>query len=317
MDISIKTILIVQILLLMTFTNIISASNDYYVFNQKLSYGFELDQYQNSDGNIGFIVGYYVLAQSFKPSMTPLVKVDLYGYDNISNSPIDVSIREDLFGEDLTMISVSQSDIPSEYAWFECDFPDIEVEPEKTYYIVVNQNGEGKFTLRGNYGNDYYSRGNGFSRQENTQDWVNLTIVFPNFDYCFKTYTYGDNLPPDSPIISGPTRCPVGVPINYTFSSNDFDGDKVLFKIDWGDDTITEWIGPVKSEQQILLNHTWDEKSSFTIQAQSKDIYGDKSEWITLNVRVSKEKNGIFEVIINRFLHHFPYLNLLLEKINY
>ena len=329
-----KKMFIILIILLLSLTSIISTtncsgeilgdnnlSNNFY--DNKFHYdgvvssensiasnynGFELDQYQDSDGNIGFIIGYYVLAQSFKPSMTPLVKVDLYGFDNVSNSPIDVSIRENLFGDDLTKITVNSDEIPTDYAWFECDFPDIEVELDKTYFIVINQNGDGKFILRGHYGIDYYSRGNGFSRQENTQDWVNLTIVFPNFDYCFKTYSYGDNLPPNSPVITGPKKCGLGIPNNYTFSSYDPDGDKVLFKVDWGDETITEWIGPIKSGQELLLNHTWSVKSSYTIKVQSKDIYGDKSEWISLNIRVSTEKNKIFDLFINKLLRYFFYL---------
>ena len=104
------------------------------------------------------------------------------------------------------------------------------------------------------------------------------------------------------------------MPYICTFSSQDFDGDKVLFKIDWGDETITEWIGPVKSEQQLLLNHTWEDKNNYAIKAQSKDIFGDKSEWVTLNVRVTKEKNQIFNYLMEKFLQRFSYINYILEK---
>lgn len=56
-------------------------------------YGYELDQFQTNEGNIGFDVGYFHLAQSFKPSTTLLVKVDLFGYTTSNYDPLEVSIR--------------------------------------------------------------------------------------------------------------------------------------------------------------------------------------------------------------------------------
>ena len=58
------------------------------------------------------------------------------------------------------------------------------------------------------------------------------------------------------------------------------------YYVDWGDDTNTGWIGLFHSGQIILVNHTWNEKRTYTIQARAKNIYGYESDWATLTVSI-------------------------------
>lgn len=254
-------------------------------------YGYELDQFQTNEGNIGFDVGYFYLAQSFKPSMTPLVKIDFFGYTTSNYDSLEISIREYVDGDDLTSISLPGNEIPSHLAWFECDFPDIEVEPEKTYYIVISQIGDGKYNWQGTQGNEqYYDRGFGYSRQEGTQGWTNLSEFFLNFDFCFKTYSYGDNQPPNMPAINGSISGKAGTRYEYEIYAIDPEENDVYYIIDWGDGITSEWLGPYNSGEATHFNHIWEEKDSYSIKVKSKDIFGDKSDWATIEVSMSKNK---------------------------
>ncbi len=264
-------------------------------------FGYEIDQFQTNEGNVGFDVGYFYLAQSFKPSMTPLVKIDLFGYTTSNHDPLEVSIREYAGGDDLTFISIPGTEIPSHLAWFECDFPDIEVELEKTYYIVIRQIDDGKYNWQGTQGNEqYYDRGFAYSRQEGTQSWINLSEIFLNFDFCFKTYSYGDNLPPNTPMINGSISGKAGTIYGYEIYTIDPEGNDVYYLIDWGDGTTSEWSDSYNSGEVIYFNHSWGEKDAYTIKVKSKDIFGDKSDWATLEVSMSRNK--VINMPLLRFL---------------
>jgi len=272
-------------------------SQETYVLN---FYGYELDQFQISNGNRGFDVGYYDLIQSFKPSKTPLVKVDILGQGKYDDDTLKISIKEYLNGDDLTYIFIPGNKIPPNLSWLECDFPDIDVEPEKTYYIVINQEEDGKYHWIGDSGYDYYNRGFSYSHQEYTQIWDNLSEIIVNFDFCFKTYSYGDNLPPNIPTINGSISGKAGTKYGYEIYTIDPEENDVYYLIDWGDGVTSEWLGPYESGEVTHFDHSWEEKDGYTLKVKSKDIFGDKSDWATLEVSMSKNK-----------LNNMPFLRFL------
>jgi hypothetical protein len=261
--------------------------------------GFQIDQYQDNEGGFNMILGSFSIAQSFKPNLTPLVKVDLFGYSIDDGNPLEVSIREYVNMEDLTSVIIPSEEIPDQLSWFECDFPDIEVQPEKTYYLIINQISDGKFIWYGNYQHDFYPRGYTYSNQENTQTWVNLSEIFQDLDFCFKTYSYGNNQPPNLPIINGSISGKIGETYDYDFYSIDPENDEVLYRINWGNGINSQWFGPYTSGEIVIFSHKWEEKGDFIIKVQSKDIYGDKSEWSTLEISMVKNK-----VLYNNFQNH-------------
>jgi len=93
------------------------------------------------------------------------------------------------------------------------------------------------------------------------------------------------NIPPDKPSISGPSNGRVGETYSYTFTTSDGNGDNIFYYVKWGDGSRSGWIGPYHSGETITLNHTWNHKGSFVIQAKAKDIYGLESGWSTLEVK--------------------------------
>jgi hypothetical protein len=96
------------------------------------------------------------------------------------------------------------------------------------------------------------------------------------------------NRRPDAPVIDGPPKGKIDVEYEYNFSIYDPDDDSMYLRVDWGNGTAGPWQGPYPSNTVVKLNHTWDEKGTYTIKAQVKDSYGAESEWGKLKVKMPK-----------------------------
>ena len=90
----------------------------------------------------------------------------------------------------------------------------------------------------------------------------------------------GGNTAPESPNTpNGPTN---GLPyISYTFetSTTDPDGDELLYKWDWGDGEISNWMGPYESDEIVEQKHKWSEKGNYEIKVKAKDELGAETDW--------------------------------------
>lgn len=113
-------------------------------------------------------------------------------------------------------------------------------------------------------------------------------------------YLSGTNInPPDTPEITGPTSGEAGSSYEYTIRTFDSDGDFIYYYIDWGDGNVEEWIGPYGSPipsggdyYRIDLNHTYEEKGTYTIRVKAKDIFDLESDWATLPVTMPMDLPG-------------------------
>jgi hypothetical protein len=112
------------------------------------------------------------------------------------------------------------------------------------------------------------------------------------------------NQPPNKPTIKGTTSGKAGEEYDYTFSSVDPEGSDVYFYINWGDGNIEEWIGPFDSGEEIIRDHTWTEKNTYTITVKARDVNGAESPEETLEVSMPKGK---------AFNHNFNIFEQLLE----
>jgi len=96
---------------------------------------------------------------------------------------------------------------------------------------------------------------------------------------------------PEKPKIEGKTRgIDTYVPYDYTFTASDINEDDVYVCIDWGDETTTDWKGPVASGEKVTISHSWHQKQKYTIRAKAKDVYGKESDWSSLIVSFPKNK---------------------------
>jgi C1A family cysteine protease len=134
------------------------------------------------------------------------------------------------------------------------------------------------------------------------------------------TYAFIDrsNDPPNTPTINGPLNGKEGVEYDYNISAIDPDGDDIYYFIFWGDDSRLEdyWIGPYSSGETVTVNHTWNDKSTFTISVKAKDEYDFKSAWATFEVSMTKNKPfdhnfSIIDWLFERFPNAFPILKHL------
>ena len=137
-----------------------------------------------------------------------------------------------------------------------------------------------------------------------------------NGDESGSAYVFKKNQPPNAPTITGATSGKVGVEYGYNFSLSDPDDDSMYLRVDWGNGTPGPWHGPFDSDTTVKLNHTWNQKGTFTIRAQAKDIYDVESEWATLEVTMPKNQNSqmqsesqqsmrsLFLQVLERLLSH-------------
>ncbi|KYK25377.1 hypothetical protein AYK24_04960 [Thermoplasmatales archaeon SG8-52-4] len=99
------------------------------------------------------------------------------------------------------------------------------------------------------------------------------------------------NLPPDAPIINGPSTGGVGAKYGYSINSNDIDGDDIYYYIDWDDGTNSGWKGPYPTGQPAKINHTWTSPGTYYIKGMAKDIYDEESSWSETIVVTIVENN--------------------------
>jgi hypothetical protein len=154
-----------------------------------------LDQKQELYNGESIIRNGRLVAQEFKPSMTPLTKVIIKVRKSfVIEEPLIVSIRKNLDGLDLTALPIFGSDIPFFNFWVVFDFDDIEVNVEETYFIVVRSSSDQSFYWQtrqnGSNQGDPYDRGRLWQSNNNGIDWESLDTSSFFFDCTFKTYSY-------------------------------------------------------------------------------------------------------------------------------
>jgi len=108
------------------------------------------------------------------------------------------------------------------------------------------------------------------------------------------------NHPPATPQKpSGETSGKIGVQYTYTTTTVDPDSHQVYYQWDWGDGTISDWLGPSPSGQITESTHTWTKKGNYQIRIKAKDVYGAETNWseslpITMPISQMDTINEIF-----------------------
>jgi len=119
----------------------------------------------------------------------------------------------------------------------------------------------------------------------------------------------GESRCPEKPLIpSGPEQIKPGISYSYSSSTTDVDGDLIYYLFDWGDDEISEWLGPYDSGETIEATHTWQSKGRYQIKVKAKDEHGLQSEWSDpLAISISKIKP--FNAMLSFKLKCFDYFS--------
>ena len=132
-------------------------------------------------------------------------------------------------------------------------------------------------------------------------------------------YLYAFNkLDPNSPFapdINGPASGRPKKEYGFTFKSVSPLNRDVYYYVEWGDNTITNWIGPYISGQTITINHTWKTKGTYTIKARAKDTENLWGPWSEYSVTITPRNKASYSSLFMRFLERYPFLIKLLSLI--
>jgi len=154
-----------------------------------------LDQTQTQHNHDSSIHSIIRMAQSFKPTMSPLTRVELK-MEKLAGitDPLIVSIRKDLTANDLSAVQIAANDVPYFSNWVEFDIPDIEVTVNETYYIVIRTNSPSglSYYWYDMYADehDYYPRGEQWFSNDGGGTWSKTSSFGFNIDFTFRTYSY-------------------------------------------------------------------------------------------------------------------------------
>jgi len=125
-----------------------------------------------------------------------------------------------------------------------------------------------------------------------------------------------DNDKPEIIDFYGPTEGKVGEDYTYCVEAVDPNYDLIYVQWDWDDGTITDWLGPYGSGDDICENHTWDNQRTYRIEVRVKDEHGAE-EKANLDVVIPRNRimQNHFQLILENFLQKFSNLNLKILKI--
>ncbi len=113
---------------------------------------------------------------------------------------------------------------------------------------------------------------NKFKMGRNSND---STVFFDGKIDEFKFIKYPGGNDQSPPEIYGPIEGNKSEEYEFSFITNDPEGDDIWLLVDWGDGTDTGWIGPYESGEEVILTHQWSEAGLFKIKAKSMDIWDD------------------------------------------
>jgi hypothetical protein len=117
---------------------------------------------------------------------------------------------------------------------------------------------------------------------------------------------------PETP--QGPPTGKIGIEYVYSSSTTDPDGDQLLYLFDWGDGSLSKWMGPYDSGHRVTISHNWTKKGNYEIRVMAKDEHGVMSEWSDpLTIRMSRNIS-VYD-LFQRFLENHPYICILIRTL--
>ena len=111
------------------------------------------------------------------------------------------------------------------------------------------------------------------------------TLSFGSASDPFNGFTY--DYAPTPPTITGPTTGEPGIMYDFGFKSTFTLGFDLFYKIDWGDGTPSDWIGPFPEGLNVQIPHAWLEPGTYSLRIKAKPIAdGAESVWSTSEITI-------------------------------
>ena len=106
-------------------------------------------------------------------------------------------------------------------------------------------------------------------------------------DFKIIKYEGGNKQVP--PIIDGPIQGDPNVEYDFTFTTNDPEGDDILLYVNWDDGNIEDWIGPYNSGEAVVLSHKWAVDGLYNITARSEDSWSKSHTSQPYTIRIGNQ----------------------------
>ena len=112
-------------------------------------------------------------------------------------------------------------------------------------------------------------------------------------------YLNNEEQNPETPSIKGPLKERIMMQNQYSFNAVDPNFYNVRYFIDWGDSNL-EWSDYCSSNEDLVVNHTWVKKGTYTVMAIAMNTHSSMSQWGTLTITMSKSYsyNKILKILI-------------------
>jgi hypothetical protein len=271
------------------------------------------------------------MAQSFQPSMTPLTKIELkIDKQRVIQRSLELSIRKNLTGSDLTYMFLPAEEIPFYKNWIEFDINDIEVSIGEIYYIVVrtqSPSGESFIWLDAyNDTIDKYPLGLQWFSNDRGKTWEKTETGKYHIDSTFRTYSYlsvpdlecggsfnWTEVRPGDIVNGSFTVKNIGTPLSYL-------SWKIYQWPSWGTWTFTQSSGvllkPESGEQTIRVTveaphtdipDTYIGKITIINQENPEDYEIIEAQMVTPH-RKSTDSDIRYNSFINMIKHQYPFL---------
>jgi len=230
----------------------------------------------------------------------------------IQNGSIGIAITEDtptfntIYGNVITKnaIGIKIENAPRSNVFYHNNFIDNNVHAFDS--TVSNSWYYDKEISHGNYWDDYQGID---VDNDGIGDTAYLVAGGNNQDEFPLMNPYQYYPPPEKPTKpTGPSKGKPDVEYTFTVSTTDPNNENIYYWFDWGDETTSHWIDPVKSGEQCSCSHTWDEKSMMNIRVKAKNEKGSISVWsdpLTMQLRKNKDSDSYFVDTMKEFDNPF------------
>lgn len=198
------------------------------------------------------------------PEITvPMKRIDWFNwYTNQSGTPIyEPAVTHSAWRADDGSLGLVFVNWATENVSFDVEFPSYGSTGE-SYSIILTRNGESVVV-------DYNTT---------LPQVFNLSLA-QNDVVLLEATGVIENLPPNKPLIAGPSSGKVNTNYIYTAHATEPDGDTISYMFDWGDGTMSDWMGPYGPSDSCVANHSWSESGTYGIRVRAKDEHGAESEW--------------------------------------
>jgi hypothetical protein len=110
------------------------------------------------------------------------------------------------------------------------------------------------------------------------RETIQCCLLFGDPAQSLKTSYPSD--PPEQPSKPvGPTYGRWNTLYSFSSSTNDPNGDNILYLFDFGDGTNSGWLGPFQSGETATTSHVWTTLGIYEVKIKAKDTWGCGSPW--------------------------------------